>query len=98
LSKEEEALLCLVATHHDLAEAFQLFSTDGWRTLIAILQSTGERPPKRFRGGSSAVAPSPSYQSSVDNEEPLAKRFAAVRLNGDRPAHFTAESLGEKPK
>jgi nuclear protein localization family protein 4 len=89
--------LCRVATLHDLAEAFQLRSTDGWRTLIAILQSTGERLPKRSRSGSSAAASSPNYASSADNEEPLAKRFAAVRLNGDRPGRFTTESLDDKP-
>ncbi|KAL2134749.1 hypothetical protein VTI74DRAFT_10905 [Chaetomium olivicolor] len=41
LSKDEEALLCRVAVHGDLAEAFQLRSTTGWQTLAMILQSTG---------------------------------------------------------
>ncbi|KAB5580446.1 nuclear protein localization protein 4 [Coniochaeta sp. 2T2.1] len=49
LSKDEEALLCRVATQNDLAEMFQLRATTGWQTLQAILQSTGERNPKRFR-------------------------------------------------
>ena len=38
-----------MATQHDLAEAFQLRSTTGWQTLRAILQSSGERLPKRPR-------------------------------------------------
>ncbi|AEO65337.1 uncharacterized protein THITE_2112228 [Thermothielavioides terrestris NRRL 8126] len=41
LAKDEEALLCRVATQHDLAESFQLRSTTGWQTLHMILQSTG---------------------------------------------------------
>jgi nuclear protein localization family protein 4 len=80
-----------------------------------ILQSTGERLPKRPRqpeeeeeedavvvgGGngagrrsqlgddgassSSAAASSSSYPNGDDAREPLAKRFAAVRLNGSGP-------------
>ncbi|KAK4648860.1 nuclear protein localization protein 4 [Podospora bellae-mahoneyi] len=41
LSKDEEALLCKVATHQDLAEAFQLRETPGFQTLKMILESTG---------------------------------------------------------
>ncbi|MCJ1417096.1 nuclear protein localization protein 4 [Xylographa parallela] len=75
LSKEEEALLCRVATTHDLADGFQLLNTPGWATLLAILQESGERPPKR---------PSPlSYgatDGSIADDEQLAKRFKGASL------------------
>ena len=65
-----------VATQHDLADSFQLRSTTGWQTLQAILQSTGERNPKRPR----AKSPQPNGVESH-----LAKRFAGVRIDERHP-------------
>ncbi|RKF65296.1 Nuclear protein localization protein 4 [Golovinomyces cichoracearum] len=70
LDKTEEALLCRVATQHDPMEEEQLKSTSGWNTLLAVLQSTGERPPKR---------PSPTDCDGSKSER-LAKRIGEVRL------------------
>lgn len=40
LDKNEEALLCLVATQHDEIEGKKLSYTSGWNTLVAVIQST----------------------------------------------------------
>ncbi|KAL8874218.1 MAG: hypothetical protein Q9174_000410 [Haloplaca sp. 1 TL-2023] len=76
LSKEEESLLCHVARSHDIAEGFQLLESPGWATLLAILQESGERPPKR---------PSPANVHAerpgrLDSSEQLAKRFKGASL------------------
>jgi nuclear protein localization family protein 4 len=94
-SQDEESLLCRVASQHDLADSFQLRSTEGWQTLQAILQSTGERIPKRRRedlddpasfpsSASTSSTPSSSYSPSLHPDEPLTKRLAAFRLNERR--------------
>ncbi|KAF4510584.1 hypothetical protein G6O67_002461 [Ophiocordyceps sinensis] len=82
LSADEFALLCRVASQHDLADSFQLRSTEGWQTLQAILQSTGERiPTKRPRQDGAGSSPSSQNPPVNGSGEPLAKRFAAFRLN-----------------
>lgn len=84
--QDEEALLCRVASQHDLADSFQLRSTEGWQTLQAILQSTGERIPKRSRDRDDTPASSNTNLPLRESGEPLAKRFAAFRLNERRTA------------
>lgn len=65
--------MCRVATTHDLADGFQLLETDGWATLLAIMNDTGERPPKRR-------TPS-DYDEDGGLNERLAKRVGGVRLD-----------------
>lgn len=78
--QDEEALLCRMACTHDIAEGFQLLNTPGWATLLAILQESGERPPKRpFSFSSSSDTGPPEYNKSLDGEQ-LAKRFKEASL------------------
>lgn len=76
-TQEEEAILCKVARTHDLADGFNLLEQPGWATLLAILQESGERPPKR--PSPSSLDPSSVYGSSSDSEQ-LAKRFKGASL------------------
>ncbi|OJJ62205.1 hypothetical protein ASPSYDRAFT_40826 [Aspergillus sydowii CBS 593.65] len=87
-SKDEEALLCRVATTQNPTDGLQLINTPGWATLMAILQESGERPPKRPWLDSSRPVPQPGkrYLSSSRPESPkseseqLAKRFKGASL------------------
>ncbi|KAH8602885.1 nuclear protein localization protein-like protein 4 [Bisporella sp. PMI_857] len=79
LSKEEEKLLCLVATQHNTEDGFALLQTDGWATLLAVLQSSigSYHPPKR-----PSLDDHDGYhdRGAGDSEERLAKRVRGVRL------------------
>ncbi|KIX97055.1 uncharacterized protein Z520_07169 [Fonsecaea multimorphosa CBS 102226] len=70
-SKEEEQILCRVATTRDQVDAIHLTESPGWGTLLAILETYGERPLKR-------PWHSQTEDESLDPGSPsenLAKRF-----------------------
>ncbi|OKL59285.1 Nuclear protein localization protein 4 [Talaromyces atroroseus] len=90
-SPEEERLLTRVATSHDPADGMQLVNTNGWATLVAILQESGERPLKRPRLSMAEDAPIvassqkhqhllPRSVSPNSDSERLAKRFKGTSL------------------
>ncbi|PHH55847.1 Nuclear protein localization protein 4 [Ceratocystis fimbriata CBS 114723] len=129
LSEDELSTLCKAAVGHNQSVMYDASATSGWRTLQAILQSTGERIPKRQRASSAhrhdrpyysqsssrpsdlassssssdaptplsshsssttsasashdSLAPSSSLFAAPEDQQPLAKRFAAVRLNNE---------------
>lgn len=70
-------MLCKVARTHDLADGFNLLEQPGWATLLAILQESGERPPKR--PSPSSLHPSSIYGPGSDSEQ-LAKKFKGASL------------------
>ncbi|KAI9723202.1 MAG: nuclear protein localization protein 4 [Chrysothrix sp. TS-e1954] len=78
LSPDEEALLTKVARTHSSADAFQLFDSPGWATLVTILQESGERPPKRPL--SPQHDPSQASRPACLPSESLAKRVKGVSL------------------
>lgn len=65
---------------HDLADGFSLLETPGWATLLAILQESGERPPKRSMPFAQGANDTSGRRSEHDADEQLAKRFKSASL------------------
>ncbi|GAB7356710.1 hypothetical protein MBLNU459_g7415t1 [Dothideomycetes sp. NU459] len=75
LSKDEFRLLCQLATTKDASLGAALQQTPGWKSLLTILDMSGERPPKR---------PSPYAADGRRGDEGdlLAKRVRNIGLGG----------------
>lgn len=67
-----------MATGHDQTKAVQLANKSGWQTLMAILESYGERTLKRSWPVDGADD-EPSSDAGTPSEQ-LAKRFQQARI------------------
>ncbi|THZ08249.1 nuclear protein localization protein 4 [Aureobasidium pullulans] len=76
LSEDEFRLLCQVATQKDTSLGAALQQTPGWKSLLTIVELSGDRRPKR------PIDSGPSGYGS-DGEQ-LAKRVKNIGLNGSR--------------
>jgi nuclear protein localization family protein 4 len=89
--QDEEALAAKVAISHDLSDGVQLLHSQGWATLMTILESSGERPPKRQfssitnmngTNGTSSHRDSSQQNSDSTTVEQLAKRVKNSSIGG----------------
>lgn len=67
-----------MATEHDQTKAIQLSNTSGWQTLMAILESYGERTLKR--SWPTDVEDEESSNHAGTPSEQLAKRFKQAKI------------------
>ena len=106
-SKQSElSLLCTTSTTHDLATGFQLLSTPGWATLLAILQeSSGEQPPSSSSSllSKPVKRPSPAEFDQDENGKGLLRRrgggaagSGVKREFGELAKRFRGASLSER--
>ena len=71
--------MCKVATTQDMSAGMQLSESPGWMTLIAILDSSGERPQKRAWSMDTDDVPDRSRSPGTQSEQ-LAKRLKGASL------------------